>query len=723
MSGFHPTKDEVSGEILDVNIVSGGSGGTQYTEGDTDASITGNAFLWEDTSDTLRAISMAKPLPVQPGTSAAFPVTDNGGSLTVDGTITETNSSSALTSLQLIDDVVFAEDAASSNGDKGIQVLAVRKGTPANTSGTDGDYEPLQVSAGRLWASATIDAALPAGTNTLGSVKLTDGTDVADILDLTNSNPLTVAIVDGSGDQITSFGGGTQYTEDAAAAANPVGTVPILVRKDTPASEVSADGDNIAHRGSAYGAAYVTLLDTGGNAVSVGGGTQYTEDAAAASDPIGNALIMVRKDTLAALTSADGDNVAARGTDKGELYVKHVDNLTVNSHAVTNAGTFVVQENGSALTALQKIDDPVLVDDAAFTPASSSVIMAGAEFDDSSPDSVDEGDAGALRMSANRNLYVRIRDNAGNERGLNIDANGEFQISGTRNALPITDNSGSITVDNGGTFAVQATVAAGATNIAKAEDVASADADVGVPVMAVRKATPANTSGTDGDYEMMQISAGRLWTSATIDAALPAGTNAIGKLAANSGVDIGDVDITSVVPGTGATNLGKAEDAAHSSGDTGVMMLGVRETTLTDLSAGNTDGDYEPVQVNKAGAMWVTGAPSGTSGWSVATGSIGATKTDIGTANTAGNVGGWYIYNANSSVAYVQFFNTQASGVTLGTTAPVYSLGIPATSAANIAPGMVGISHSTAICIAITTTRAGSTGPSSTVDYNIWYKQ
>jgi len=180
---------------------------------------------------------------------------------------------------------------------------------------------------------------------------------------------------------------------------------------------------------------------------------------------------------------------------------------------------------------------------------------------------------------------------------------------------------------------------------------------------------------------------------------------------------------TSVTPGTGATNLGKAEDAAHTSADTGVMVLGVRETTLTDLSAGNTDGDYEPFQVNKSGAVWVTGAPSGTSGWSVATGSIGATKTDIGTANTAGNVGGWYIYNPNSSVAYVQFFNAQASAVTLGSTAPIYSLGIPATSAANIAPGMVGISHATAICIAVTTTRAGSTGPSSTVDYNIWYKQ
>lgn len=61
-------------------------------------------------------------------------------------------------------------------------------------------------------------------------------------------------------------------------------------------------------------------------------------------------------------------------------------------------------------------------------------------------------------------------------------------------------------------------IAAGATSIAKAEDVASAGADVGVPAMAVQKATPANTAGTDGDYEFLQMSAGRLWTSAIVSA-------------------------------------------------------------------------------------------------------------------------------------------------------------------------------------------------------------
>jgi hypothetical protein len=83
---------------------------------------------------------------------------------------------------------------------------------------------------------------------------------------------------------------------------------------------------------------------------------------------------------------------------------------------------------GDALTALQLIDNPVLVDDAAFTPATSSVMMAGFEFDDTLPDSVDEGDAGAARMSARREVYVQIRDAAGNERGANVNASGNLGV-------------------------------------------------------------------------------------------------------------------------------------------------------------------------------------------------------------------------------------------------------------------------------------------------------
>jgi hypothetical protein len=60
---------------------------------------------------------------------------------------------------------------------------------------------------------------------------------------------------------------------------------------------------------------------------------------------------------------------------------------------------------------------------------------------------------------------------------------------------------------------------------------------------------------------------------------------------------------TSIVPGTAATHLGKAEDAAHTSGDTGVMALTVRADTAA-ATAGTT-GDYQPQITDSVGATWM----------------------------------------------------------------------------------------------------------------------
>ena len=64
---------------------------------------------------------------------------------------------------------------------------------------------------------------------------------------------------------------------------------------------------------------------------------------------------------------------------------------------------------------------------------------------------------------------------------------------------------------------------------------------------------------------------------------------------------------TSVTPGTSAAHLGKAEDAAAASGDTGVFVLGIRNETLTAPSS--TDGDYTQFSVGSAGELVVQQAP------------------------------------------------------------------------------------------------------------------
>lgn len=93
-----------------------------------------------------------------------------------------------------------------------------------------------------------------------------------------------------------------------------------------------------------------------------------------------------------------------------------------------------------------------------------------------------------------------------------------------------------------------------------------------------------------------------LRVSLATNVALPAGTNAIGKLAANSGVDIGDVDVTSVIPGTGATNAGKAVGSTAGATDTGVAMLAVRDDALGALTP--IEGNYVNLRVDANGALW-----------------------------------------------------------------------------------------------------------------------
>lgn len=259
-------------------------------------------------------------------------------------------------------------------------------------------------------------------------------------------------------------------------------------------------------------------------------------------------------------------------------------NLAASAATVTVAGTVTANAGTGTFTTAPTA---TLVDDAAFTPGTTPILMVGATFDDVTPDSINEGDAGAVRMSANRNLYATLRDAAGNERGANINASNQLSVS--------VDNSpvlGAGTNNIGDVDVLSILPGTGANNLGKAEDGAHTTGDVGVMALAVRTDTPANRSGADGAYEPLQVAAGRLWVSALLDTALPSGTN-----------NIGDVDIASLIPGTGANNLGKAEDAAHTTADVGVMALAVR----TDIPANRSgaDGDYEPLQV-AAGRLWTS---------------------------------------------------------------------------------------------------------------------
>lgn len=110
--------------------------------------------------------------------------------------------------------------------------------------------------------------------------------------------------------------------------------------------------------------------------------------------------------------------------------------------------------------------------------------------------------------------------------------------------------------------------------------------------------------------------------------------------------------------------------------------------------------------------------PQGSGGNSVYSGALSNAATQV--KNGAGQVYGYDIHNPNAAIAYVQFFNSAVGSVIPGTTAPVYSIGIPANSRA-VMEWPNGIQHTAAIVVAATTTRAGSTAPGSALDVNVIY--
>lgn len=60
-----------------------------------------------------------------------------------------------------------------------------------------------------------------------------------------------------------------------------------------------------------------------------------------------------------------------------------------------------------------------------------------------------------------------------------------------------------------------------------------------------------------------------------------------------------------IAPGVASTSLGKAEDAAHSSGDVGVMTFHVRRDTPT--TSGSAAGDYVTINQDANGLAWTCG--------------------------------------------------------------------------------------------------------------------
>jgi hypothetical protein len=146
---------------------------------------------------------------------------------------------------------------------------------------------------------------------------------------------------------------GHNVTVSGSVTANigTVGTLATAAKQDTGNTSLSAIASALAGT-LTVGSHAVT--NAGTFAVQVDGSAltslQLLDDSVAT---VGSAIVSKGM----AAVGTDGTNARILKTDAaGEL---QVDVLTMPSVAVTNAGTFVVQENGAALTALQLLDNVV----------------------------------------------------------------------------------------------------------------------------------------------------------------------------------------------------------------------------------------------------------------------------------------------------------------------------------------------------------------------------
>ena len=369
------------------------------------------------------------------------------------GTFATQVDGAALTALQLIDDYVFADDAAFTLASSKTAVVgAIRDDSLAALTAVEGDVVPLRVSS-------------------TGALHVTGG------------------------------GGGTEYTVDAAAPAAPTGATFVMERDDALSALTEIEGDWTNPRASANGALWtavdgsvavtnagLTELAAAINAssqmdvnIAAGGVTGRAEDAAHASGHEGVVMLAVRRDTAAVGSDTDGDYSTINVDSTGRVHVNVGNTVTVASHAVTNAGTFAVQVDGSALTALQLIDNASIADDAAFTPTSTGVTMAGFFADETATDSVDEGDGGAARMTLDRKVIVTPYPHTAG--GLTI-----FR------SIDLDETEEEVKASAGQVYAVWATNTATTTRWLKFYNATAANTTVGTTTPVITIGIPGNTS-------------------------------------------------------------------------------------------------------------------------------------------------------------------------------------------------------------------------------------
>lgn len=209
---------------------------------------------------------------------------------------------------------------------------------------------------------------------------------------------------------------------------------------------------------------------------------------------------------------------------------------TIPSHAVTNAGTFATQVDGAALTSLQ------LIDDAVYTDGSGTVTKGIAILgqDGTNPQAIKTDASGELQVDVLSMPSTTVT-------ATDLDIRPLVNTDVVTAELSAVDNAVLDTIA-AKDFATQTTLAAINTKLVSGTDIGD---------VTINNSTGASAVNIQDGGNSITVDNGGTFA---VQSTLQTGSNAIGKLAANSGVDIGDVDVISL---TGSSVAHDGADAGN----------------------------------------------------------------------------------------------------------------------------------------------------------------
>lgn len=152
------------------------------------------------------------------------------------------------------------------------------------------------------------------------------------------------------------------------------------------------------------------------------------------------------------------------------------------------------------------------------------------------------------------------------------------------------------------------------------------------------------------------------------------------KTTDNAGVHTSHVNVDAIIPGTGATNAGKAIDSVVGATDTGTAALAKRRDTPATLTP--ADGDYAPLHVDSMGRLQIAPAvnptPATSGGCSMFSKiSLGTSSDETNVKSTPGQLYGIHVSNKNAAARYLKVYDA-AAAPTLGAGTPKKRIYVPA---------------------------------------------